>query len=411
MKTPPPFRAALVAIALAWNGIASALTIDFNNYGGPANNDLVNNFYVGKGWAHPTTGGITGGCVIPASPTWQMELKEKFSLPVGGSRSVSLAFRFNAATVSPENFYTGSIAIEGLAAVYIKPSGGIGGNGEFGGTGFAEQGVTLSDAHWYRVTMQVSNIADPFGRGRITSRIDDIGMDGATAPVLLCEGSGEFTDAGFLSDAQLSCYIEANGFGGCAAIDDFTIDLPGEPTPLRSPLILAYRFSETRLDLSSGRAKSRLQGYFLADIENNVGSWFYTQVSRAARTFYRRREPSLIVAPYPLPPSASYLILGTGDVSGTLPNKTARMLYLRGPVSELRLPTRATAVGAKTLAGTLRDIDRSVGLHSRESAFNCRIEKTMTDRIDTAHESITQAENALVADLTARGFSEVPAPN
>lgn len=415
MKAHLPVQAALLVVALAWNCAAWALTIDFNNYGGPANNDLVNNFNSVSEFEQTTSGGITGGYVIPLQPEGSMTYKTEFHLPLAEARNTSVAFRFDPSMVSPEDFNTVSIQFSGggvTAISYVtRPDSGSAANARIQAGALGGQEITLVEGRWYRLSLQLTRLADAFGRAVQTTRLDDLGADGLDGPSLIWERSGDIINSGLLSDSLYHCTIYANAFGGCVAIDDFTIDIPGEPTPTRPPLILAYRFDETRIDVGeTARTKSRSSGYFLADVENNAGVWFHVKTSRAARTFYRRREPSLIVSPPPRSGETKYLVLGAGETSGVLPGKTARLLQLRGTATALNLPTRDAVTGARTLAGVFREMTPTGGRLARESSLGCRLDKPLTDRIDTAGQTITQAEDALAADLTTRGFTEVPDP-
>ncbi|MBU6170668.1 MAG: immunoglobulin domain-containing protein [Verrucomicrobia bacterium] len=221
--------------------IAGDVSVNFDNYLSSQENDLLTNFTVkDNAFTQSSTGGVSGGCLIPKlSTSWgntNAESNYRFTSSQGAEMSSSIDFKYDASLVNPNQY-------ERPVGIFLNPSKDwnhyilsylekTGESNEFRfaistySSSHSSPSITLSN-NWYRHTLTVNVIGGFFGDEiSVRGEFFDLGKNGTSTPLSLGIIQASIYDTYLSSDSAISITLHGSKWGGAQYLDNFRISGP-----------------------------------------------------------------------------------------------------------------------------------------------------------------------------------------
>lgn len=241
-----------VVLGLVMASQALALDINFDNFVSPTDNDYVNNFDESTDYMQQTTGGITGGVLLPS---WRSEgvynndiawLTAPVSNAAGTNYSAAISFFYDTNLIGDLNDYTYPVQLG------FHPTddwnhyliGGLMGTGmslEFNLTGYYNDSrnghpystyYRLPSNGWYRFAMNIDNVGGAEGLLNVSSQLFSLGETGLGDAILVGSDSLTTNDPVFSNASNLRFGIYSDHDSGTAHLDNLTVPVTPEPASM-----------------------------------------------------------------------------------------------------------------------------------------------------------------------------------
>lgn len=248
MKITTLFRQLSLLSLVALVGRAQ-VTIDFDTYVSPTDNEFVNNFTRASTAVNQvTTGGVTGGAVsgfVTTSPGDYARYNpgQAFTSAV----SVSVMFKYDSSTRDPFSYqhtfvgfglsnttvpnynvdYAG-FTIESYPAFTFGSS--LWPRGSAPSLTGGDSTFYPVDGHWYQFTTEVTKVGGPFNQLNLALRVDDYGASGTTLLSTELNAMRPFSSATWMGDAELYAMFGVSLGSGFVAADNFAVSAIPEPS-------------------------------------------------------------------------------------------------------------------------------------------------------------------------------------
>jgi hypothetical protein len=241
----------LLILAAASRGVMAQSvieTVGFDNYGSATDNDLTNRFLVSRSASNfstqVTTGGITGGALMPPSASdYNLDYYfycSTYANPVGVLTETSVCFKYNAALINPNVTlepiklkFDSDAANHYLICQIRRYSTAQPGVFEMSYSTNSSNGQTTISAntlvtgHWYKFVVQHRSDGGQFS-DQVYAKLElfDIGTGGTSTPVSVASRSANFTDALWVASTQHTINIAGSRQGGAELLDNFSFSGP-----------------------------------------------------------------------------------------------------------------------------------------------------------------------------------------
>lgn len=304
------FIVILIMLSLFICSNALAVNLNFDQYISPTDNDYTNYFNDDGApgyYVQETTGGITGGVLVPSLYGNVAILKTPLNNSVGTTHQISMSFRYNSSLSNPFRYNT-------LIQFKLESGGNHGISGGIRGEGtilqlslgsYSKASVNddpawlpaLVDNNWYKFQFIVENVGNPFGLIEVQGSLYGLGESGLESPILIGTVSMSTYDDFFSQDSQLQLKLYSEQYGGSSTLDNFEVSIPSiaKQPPVANAGLDKTVFNSITLD---GSASS--------DSDGTITSWAWTLTHRTNPTFNKTATSSN--------PTITYLSAGFYDV-------------------------------------------------------------------------------------------------
>ena len=207
-------------------------SVNFDSYVSVTDHDFVNHFNSGQGLYQVLTGGITGGClVVPTTMNWGNDNAvycSKYEADSGFYCKTTVAFKYDTAIFNSSGFdravsiflhphtdfnhyIIASVShtqrIEVLTYSWTNSPGPV---------------LNLVNNHWYELGLRAHFVGGgSSSQINVTSFVNDLGITGLDAPVLVNTSLGTFYDSVLFADTAIQVSFTATNNGGAKYIDNF----------------------------------------------------------------------------------------------------------------------------------------------------------------------------------------------
>lgn len=238
----------LIAL-LATSAFASQsvdMTVSFDNYTSPAENDLLTNFTVSdSAFAQIQSGGITGGSLAPkTSASWgntKATYRYTFCATVGAVFTSSVDFFIDNALVNPNQkqrpvgiFLNPSADWNHYILAYVEPpylystsrTLQIVTNSWAASNSGAAAELSLPNG-WYRLKLNTTIIGGQFGdQISVRAEVYSLGLTGTSTPLSVGVTEGTIYDEVFARDSRVAVSVHGTQWGGSKYLDNFRFTGP-----------------------------------------------------------------------------------------------------------------------------------------------------------------------------------------
>jgi|GEM_PF-1391299 len=240
LRTPNPMtmkKTAFLALSTLLLFVSAATsqsiseTVRFDTYVSPTNNDLVNNFSNTSWMSTVTSGGITGGALLPPdSISWGNDKLNYCRNYFNISDSVmenSISFLYDASKVRPSAFQRAADIwiFSGVANHWIIYSVNYNQHLTIISYGSASDSMLtpMISGHWYKLVATCKTLSIAPGDWVYTkAEVFDLGTTGTGSPLSIGSNTSSFHDFDVAQSNFLDVSMSGAGFGGSALLDDFT---------------------------------------------------------------------------------------------------------------------------------------------------------------------------------------------
>jgi len=203
-------------------------SVRFDTYASPTNNDLVNNFSNTSWMTMVTTGGITGGALVPPdSISWgndKLNFCRNYFNIQDSAMDNSICFLYDASKVRPTAYQRAADIwlFSGIVNHYIIFSVNYNHHLTILSYGSASDSLLspLISGHWYKLSTTVKSLAGNWMYTR--AEVFDLGTTGTGTPVSMGSNTSSFMDQDVNQSNFIDVSISGAGFGGSAMLDDYT---------------------------------------------------------------------------------------------------------------------------------------------------------------------------------------------
>jgi hypothetical protein len=211
-------------------------SVNFNSYISATNNDLKNKFIGSYSLVQQTTGGITGGSVLPqstATPYNNAVYNKKYNYATAHPTIVSVCFKYNSAAatnsaVGPQVGLTleidSSTTIYSFITAYVSYDSPFGCSLSITGLSYSDNSVqfNLSTTNWYKLVLQANQISS--SSSNVTASVYNLGASGTSAPSLV-ETMNTTVPTNDVATPKTYMIATMNGGadGGTVVLDNFNV--------------------------------------------------------------------------------------------------------------------------------------------------------------------------------------------